>query len=737
MKIFKLILSLALLCAFASAQKLDLATQTKGVLPGAQGGRGDTSNGVFGQVLIGDGAGHFAPGDPIVSFNYANLLTTQLATGTVIGAATRLSTFGAFGTLYVTFASITGSGTSCTVQLKNYDSLGNAINNGAAISVTPANGTTTSAVSPSLALQTAAQMSATYACSAYPTGGTITVDFVPAISVGIAGTVNAAISNFPASFSVSNFPATQPISAVALPLPTGAATAANQPALVSGRTPVDPSGVTSPISAASLPLPTGAAQDATLTGGTTKAINRGGAKGSTTAADVTSTASGANHQALDVAQYDASGNQLGLSATPVRTDPTGTTPQPVSGTVTANAGSGTMAVSAASLPLPSGAAQDATLTGGTTKAINRGGAKGSTTAADVTSTASGANHQALDVAQYDASGNQLGLSASPVRTDPTGTTTQPVSGTVSLTSGQQVKPSDGTNVITVKAASTQAAATDTSEVVQLNPNQPQFTTPLNVQGAKTNNNAAPGATNLGTLPAIANAAPPGWTEGNQVHQSQDLGGNTRVYSHPPAVLGCYQVNGRTATYGGLSAAAPLFSFRWGDATRIAIINHVKVQVIATVAATTAGQAERELIIARGFSASDTGGTAVTLTGNNQKMRTSQGTSLVTDMRFFGGTISAGTRTLDANPIASAVAWLPLNMTGVDIGCSGAGPTGAAWSCVSSSGYIDLLNTANGQDYPLVLAQNEGFIVRIGKDAMPAGATQQTYLTVQWCEANAY
>jgi len=49
-----------------------------------------------------------------------------------------------------------------------------------------------------------------------------------------------------------------------------------------------------------------------------------------------------------------------------------------------------------------------------------------------------------------------------------------------------------------------------------------------VQGGKTNNNAAPGATNLGSLPAVANAAAPTWTEGNQVSQSSDLSGNQRV-----------------------------------------------------------------------------------------------------------------------------------------------------------------------------------------------------------------
>lgn len=87
--------------------------------------------------------------------------------------------------------------------------------------------------------------------------------------------------------------------------------------------------------------------------------------------------------------------EAGTSTNPLRTDPTGTTTQPVSGTITANIGT------AGSLAL------DATLTGGTQKAIARGGAKGSTSAADVTSTASGSNHQALDVVIYDTSGNPI------------------------------------------------------------------------------------------------------------------------------------------------------------------------------------------------------------------------------------------------------------------------------------------------------------------------------------------
>ena len=73
---------------------------------------------------------------------------------------------------------------------------------------------------------------------------------------------------------------------------------------------------------------------------------------------------------------------------------------------------------------------------------------------------------------------------------------------------------------TVKDASTAAVAADLAAVVALSPNTPV--------GTKTNNNAAPGATNVGTLPGLANANLPAWTEGNQVALSTDLNGRLRV-----------------------------------------------------------------------------------------------------------------------------------------------------------------------------------------------------------------
>lgn len=285
-------------------------------------------------------------------------------------------------------------------------------------------------------------------------GGSITVD----------GSVS--VSNFPATqpvsgtVAVSNFPATQPVSgtvtanagsgtfATNLAQVAGTTTAVNsgvkdngtqriviatdQPQLTNAWK-VDGSAVTQPVSGsvsvsnfpsvypindnggsitvdgsvtvsgtvtANIGTTNGLALDATLTGGTVKAIARGGAKGATTAADITSTAEGTDHQAIDVQLYHGGTAKdptqiraLASGTDTVTIVPSGT--QTVSGTVTANIGT------------TNGLALDATLTGGTAKSILRGGAKGSTTAADITSTASGANHQPVDVAIYDASGNQI------------------------------------------------------------------------------------------------------------------------------------------------------------------------------------------------------------------------------------------------------------------------------------------------------------------------------------------
>jgi len=233
-----------------------------------------------------------------------------------------------------------------------------------------------------------------------------------------------------------------------------------------------------------------------------------------------------------------------------------------------------------------------------------------------------------------------------------------------------------------------------------------------VVGTKTNNNAAPGATNIGAIDALATAAPQAWTEGNQVAHSVDLAGNLRVALHPPAVLGCYAVNANAA-YTATTQNGIIFSFRWADATRLAFVYRVTANVVAT-AFTTVGLVERQLIVVRSFTASDTGGTAVTPAANNAELRTSFGTSLATDLRV-GGFLTAGTGTADANPLASVASWMP-----------------AAGTIIPMT---DLFDARGGTQYPIVLAQNEGFRIRLG--AAETASTRQTFVNVVWCESAAF
>ena len=79
---------------------------------------------------------------------------------------------------------------------------------------------------------------------------------------------------------------------------------------------------------------------------------------------------------------------------------------------------------------------------------------------------------------------------------------------------------------------------------------------ISIQGSKSNNTAAPGATNIGTLPAIATAAAPSYTEGYQVGLSTDLSGALRV-------SGSISVGGTTdnsAYTAGTSTGTPAMGF---------------------------------------------------------------------------------------------------------------------------------------------------------------------------------
>lgn len=190
-------------------------------------------------------------------------------------------------------------------------------------------------------------------------------------------------------------------------------------------------------------------------------------------------------------------------------------------------------------------------------------------------------------------------------------------------------------------------------------------------------------------------------------------------------LGFYRISMVTGTIAAaLAANSELFQFRWTDATRFAIITRLAVSAGANVAATAAALLSLRATIARGWTADGSGGTLATMTGNNQKLRTSMGTSLVGTIRTATtAALGAGTKTLDSQDIG-----------GVSYGIgTGAITTSISLTIVPNT---EIINMDSITDHPLVLAQNEGVVVRSGI-INPAAMTWAATFSFEWAEVTAF
>lgn len=191
-------------------------------------------------------------------------------------------------------------------------------------------------------------------------------------------------------------------------------------------------------------------------------------------------------------------------------------------------------------------------------------------------------------------------------------------------------------------------------------------------------------------------------------------------------LGFYRLSMTSGTMAaGLGANAEMFQFRWPDATRFAVVTRIAISAGANVAATAAGLIVFRATTARAWTVAGSGGTRATLTGSNQKLRASMGSSLVNDAGISTtAALTAGTKTLDAN----------------DLGAFSTGIGTGAITASLSLGFCpvtELLNIDASNDHPLVLVQNEGFVIRTGANAFPATMTWSFSVNVSWAEVTAY
>lgn len=218
----------------------------------------------------------------------------------------------------------------------------------------------------------------------------------------------------------------------------------------------------------------------------------------------------------------------------------------------------------------------------------------------------------------------------------------------------------------------------------------------------------------------------GTTSGTAVDTSTDNA--LWIANRPPAfgTLGAYNIvqsSGAIVATGSTNAV--IWTMRWTNATKFALIERVKVSAYVASTITTGVPYDLALYFSTSYSVSPTTSiTAATLTGRNCKRRTSMGTTLLSTDSGAGmwvlTTTAAGitgqTQTLDAQPLARVT-----GQTGTVTGTQ-----------VFGSVPQYLWQPRDAGDYPLILAQNEGINV-VAPLAGPATGTFNVVVAVDWME----
>jgi hypothetical protein len=187
-------------------------------------------------------------------------------------------------------------------------------------------------------------------------------------------------------------------------------------------------------------------------------------------------------------------------------------------------------------------------------------------------------------------------------------------------------------------------------------------------------------------------------------------------------FGHYAIAAATGDITAGAATKEVFQFRWTSALALALITEIRITGMrASTAFTAASNLDIKATIARGFSAAGTGGTAQTLTGNNQKLRTNMGTTAVGEIRVATtAALGAGTKTFDSQDIGQILT-------------HSSGGVGSATAIIGSiylpTNILYKADVSSGE-HPIVLAASEGFAVQV---TVPAAGVWSIGIAVKWCE----
>lgn len=203
---------------------------------------------------------------------------------------------------------------------------------------------------------------------------------------------------------------------------------------------------------------------------------------------------------------------------------------------------------------------------------------------------------------------------------------------------------------------------------------------------------------------------------------------------PYGALGHYSVAVSTGTIAaGMGANGEIFHARWTDATKLAVIYEVQMLLFRNITtAFAAGVYNFSLDIKRAWTVDGSGGTALTLTGDNNQLRTSMGASLFGAVRIATtAALTAGTSTVDAQSIGATYGSVGTTPTVGAVYIPGPGITGTGGQ---GGPGVYLFSRDPGSEHPIVLAQNEGIAIR---GNVPATGTWVAAVSMKWAEVTAY
>lgn len=189
-------------------------------------------------------------------------------------------------------------------------------------------------------------------------------------------------------------------------------------------------------------------------------------------------------------------------------------------------------------------------------------------------------------------------------------------------------------------------------------------------------------------------------------------------------VGHYRLAAVSGLTTGLTANQPIFSARWGGTTAVrALILGFKVTGEVITPFTAAQEVNFAAFIARSFTAVDSGGTSLTLTGlNNVQNSLADVPPTCTINVATTGTLTPGTRTLDAQPF--------LYGTGAQLLAAAAAAGGFAQNEFLLRS--DMQFPFNLQNSNAAANKAEGIVVQV-PTAQGAAGTVRYVIEMEWIE----